>query len=56
MDANSSIQVVLSGDLLNHLRRVAKEKHVPLRWLVAGLICDTLETTNKMPQRDHATG
>jgi hypothetical protein len=44
VDANSSIQVVLSDDLLGHLRRVAQEKHIPLPWLVAGLICDTFET------------
>ena len=43
MDASPSIRVVLSDDLLSHLRKVAQEKHVPLRWLVAGLICDTLE-------------
>jgi hypothetical protein len=41
MDANPSILVVLPDDLLSHLRRVAQEKHVPLRWLVAGLVgCD----------------
>jgi hypothetical protein len=55
MDAKSSIQVVLSDDLLSHLRRVAQKRHVPLRWLVAGLICDTLETTTKLPARDAAT-
>ena len=44
MDANPSILVVLSDDLLSHLRRVAQEKHVPLRWLVAGLVCDTFES------------
>jgi hypothetical protein len=43
MDAHPSIQVVLSDDLLNHLRRIAEEKRVPLRWLVAGLVCDTFE-------------
>jgi hypothetical protein len=43
MDANPKITVVLSDDLLNHLRRVAQEKHISLRWLVAGLVCDTLE-------------
>ena len=43
MDANPKITVVLSDDLLCHLRRVAQEKHVPLRWLVAGLVCDTFE-------------
>jgi hypothetical protein len=44
MDADPEILVVLSDDLLSHLRRVAQEQHVPLRWLVAGLVCDTLET------------
>ena len=44
MDASSSIHVVLSDDLLTYLRRVAQEKHVPLRWLVAGLVCDTFES------------
>jgi len=44
MDANPSILVVLSDDLLSHLRRVAQENHIPLRWLVAVLVCDTLES------------
>src|SRR5271157_2292104 len=44
MDTNPSILVVLSDDLLSHLRRVAQEKHIPLRWLVAGLVCDTFES------------
>ena len=44
MDASPKIIVVLSDDLLNHLRSVAKEKHIPLRWLVAGLVCDTFES------------
>lgn len=55
MDANSTIQVVLSDDLLRHLRRVAQQKHVSLRWLVAGLVCDTFETTMKLPATDDAT-
>ena len=44
MDTNPKIIVVLSDDLLCHLRRVAQEQHVPLRWLVAGLIYDTFES------------
>jgi len=44
MDTNPKIFVVLSDDLLRHLRRVAREQHIPLRWLVAGLVCDTFET------------
>ena len=42
-DTSSQVRITLSDDLLCHLRRVAQEKHIPLRWLVAGLICDTLE-------------
>jgi hypothetical protein len=41
--------VTLSDDLLNHLRRVAQEKHVPLRWLVAGLVYDTFEAGLERP-------
>ena len=37
MDANPKIIVVLSDDLLCHLRTVAQEQHIPQRWLVAGL-------------------
>jgi hypothetical protein len=44
MDANPNILVVLSDDRLCHLRRVAQEQHIPLRWLVAGLVCDTFES------------
>ncbi len=44
MDATSQIHVTLSEDLIKHLRREAQERHVPLRWLVAGLVCDTLES------------
>ena len=47
MDANPNILVVLSDDLLSHLRKVAQEKHVPLRWLVAGLVCDTFRVRDR---------
>jgi hypothetical protein len=40
--AGPQVQVTLSDDLLNHLRQTAQQKHVPLRWLVAGLVCDTM--------------
>ncbi len=49
MQAKSKITVVLSDDLLCHLRRVAQAKHIPLRWLVAGLVCDTFETGIDQP-------
>jgi hypothetical protein len=32
MDANPKITVVLSDDLLCHLRRVAQQQRIPLRW------------------------
>ena len=44
MDASLQVRVTLSDDLLNHLRKTAQSKHVPLRWLVAGLVCDTFES------------
>lgn len=43
MDANSEIRVTLSDELLKQLRKEAESRHVPLRWLVAGLVCDTFE-------------
>ena len=47
--ADPQVQVTLSDDLLNHLRRVAQQEHVPLRWLVAGLVYDTFEAGLERP-------
>lgn len=44
VDASPQVRVTLSDDLLIHLRKVAYSKHVPIRWLVAGLVCDTFES------------
>lgn len=44
MERSVQFLVTLSDDLLHHLQRTARETHVPLCWLVAGLVCDTLET------------
>ncbi len=44
MDTGPNLLVVLSDDLLNHLRKLTQHNHVPLRWLVAGLVCDTFES------------
>jgi hypothetical protein len=41
--AGPQVRVTLSDDLLRHLRQTAQQKHVPLRWLVAGLVCDTMK-------------
>jgi hypothetical protein len=43
-NAGPHVWVTLSGDLLNHLRQTAQAEHVPLHWLVAGLVCDTFES------------
>jgi hypothetical protein len=48
MDASPEVVVTLSDELLAHLKRVAHEMHVPLRWLVAGLVCDTFESGNEV--------
>jgi hypothetical protein len=44
------VRVTLSDDLLSHLRTEAKSKHVPLRWLVAGLVCDTMRGEYEAPR------
>ncbi len=49
MKAKPKITVVLSDDLLCHLRRVAQARHIPLRWLVAGLVFDTFESEIDQP-------
>ncbi len=53
MKRSPQVHVTLSDDLLNHLRRTAQEQHVPLRWLVAGLVCDTLEPWVEHHEADH---
>ncbi len=42
MKREPQVRVTLSDDLLNHLRKTAQAQHVSLRWLVAGMVCDTL--------------
>ena len=44
MKATPAVRVTLSEELLRHLRRRASELKVPIEWLVAGLVCDTLNT------------
>ena len=58
MDSNRLIEVVLSDDLLNQLRKEAHQQHVSLKWLVAGLVCDTLENgvTRRAEHQDCETG
>ena len=47
MDHSPTISVTLSADLLSHLRRLAQAQHVPISWLVTGLICDTIVACNE---------
>jgi len=47
------VRVTLSDDLLIHLRKTAQAQHVPIRWLVAGLVCDTLEPRVEHHEENH---
>jgi len=49
MDTTPTISVILSADLLNHLRQRARSVRVPLSWLVAGLVCDTVAAWKERP-------
>ena len=51
MDTTPAISVTLSDDLLNHLRQRARNEQVPLTWLVAGLVCDTIVSWNERAGR-----
>lgn len=57
MKTDGQIQVTLSDELLENLRAQARELNVPLKWLVAGLVCDTIdaiEPTNRQDSRRSA--
>ena len=41
------IVVTLSDELLRNLRAQSEELKIPLQWLVAGLVCDTIETAEQ---------
>jgi hypothetical protein len=43
------IAVTLSDELLDILQAQARLLRVPLRWVIASLVCDTLETA-ALPQ------
>jgi hypothetical protein len=46
MQANSEIRVTLSDELLGVLQAQARVLRVPLRWVIASLVCDTIETAD----------
>jgi predicted urease superfamily metal-dependent hydrolase len=44
MHSTSQVFVTLSPDLLQHLCELARTQDVPIQWIVAGLVCDTIDT------------
>jgi hypothetical protein len=49
MTTNREILVTLSDELFDRMRLQAQELHIPLKWLVAGLICDTIDPAEESP-------
>ena len=43
MDATTEVVVTLTDPLWDRLRREAARLDLPIEWLIAGLVCDTLE-------------
>jgi hypothetical protein len=46
MPKQSEIRVTLSDALLDELQAQARVLRVPLRWVIASLVCDTIETVD----------
>jgi hypothetical protein len=44
MQNHSEIRVTLSDELLDVLQAQARLLRVPLRWVIASLVCDTIDT------------
>ena len=47
MNAKPHVMVTLSADLMKQLQKEARKRHVSLRWLVAGLVCDTMDMARR---------
>lgn len=45
----ANVAVTLSADLLRTMRREARRLGVPIEWLVASLVVDTVEGPNGAP-------
>lgn len=45
VETDAQVAVTLSGELYRHLRAEARRLGVPLSWLVASLVVDTMEVT-----------
>lgn len=50
MIPNLELCVTLSKELLSHLRTEARRLDVPLEWLVAGLVVDTVDEADARSQ------
>jgi hypothetical protein len=50
MIAAPELSVTLSPELLRHLRKESRVLGVPLEWLVAGMVADTLDEADMTPQ------
>ena len=48
MTSEREIAVTLSAELAGHLRRLAIVLGVPFEWLVAGIVCDTIERSREI--------
>jgi hypothetical protein len=51
MKTSPEIQVTLSDELLESLRVQSQELKIPLKWLVAGLVCDTMDPVEQPMNR-----
>ena len=54
MKTSPEIVVTLSDELMQSLRAQSQELKIPLRWLVAGMVCDTMETAEQPIDRASA--
>ncbi len=43
MNTAPELSVTLSIELLRHLRDESRRLEIPLEWLVAGLVCDSMD-------------
>jgi hypothetical protein len=43
MKTSTAIHVTLTDELLESLRAQSQELKIPLKWLVAGLVCNTID-------------
>ena len=52
MTAAPMLKVTLSDDLYTHLREEAQRLEIPLEWLVASIVADTLEEDEEALDKD----